>query len=103
MSCACSSNQIAPPNHNGALTHTGSGGSGVIGLLRWPQPGQHKAMPLPLVTMAREGRNLTLLARSVDEYLHRCAYAFACVCVRACVCVCVCVCACVCIAAQHAY
>jgi hypothetical protein len=44
----------------------------VLGLLRWPQPNQHKAMPLPLVSMSREGRNLTLLARSVDEYLHRC-------------------------------
>jgi hypothetical protein len=29
-------------------------------------------MPLPLVSMSKEGRNLTLLARSVDEYLHRC-------------------------------
>jgi hypothetical protein len=44
----------------------------VLGLLRWPQPNQHKAMPLPLVSMSREGRSLTLLARSVDEYLHRC-------------------------------
>ncbi|WIA18097.1 hypothetical protein OEZ85_009575 [Tetradesmus obliquus] len=46
-------------------------GRGVLGLLRWPQPNQHKAMPLPLVSMSREGRSLTLLARSVDEYLHR--------------------------------
>jgi hypothetical protein len=51
------------------------GGRGVLGLLRWPQPNQHKAMPLPLVSMSREGRNLTLLARSVDEYLHRCVAA----------------------------
>eukprot|EP00775_Hariotina_reticulata_P005352 gene5352-5588_t len=43
----------------------------VFGLLRWPQPNQHKAMPLPLVSMSRGGRNLTLQARSVDEYLHR--------------------------------
>lgn len=47
------------------------GGNGVLGLLRWPQPNQHKAMQLPLVSMQRNGANLTLLARSVDEYLHR--------------------------------
>lgn len=43
----------------------------VLGLLRWPQPNQHKAMQLPLVSMSRDGYNVTLLARSVDEYLHR--------------------------------
>jgi hypothetical protein len=48
------------------------GSDGVLGLLRWPQPNQHKAMQLPLVSMQRNGANLTLLARSVDEYLHRC-------------------------------
>lgn len=47
------------------------GGKQVLGLLRWPQPNQHKAMQLPLVSMKRDGANLTLLARSVDEYLHR--------------------------------
>ncbi|KAF8061990.1 hypothetical protein HT031_004250 [Scenedesmus sp. PABB004] len=52
-------------------TFDAPGGAGVLGLLRWPQPGGHKAMPLPLVSMTREGRGLTLLARSVDEYLHR--------------------------------
>lgn len=46
-------------------------GKAVLGLLRWPQPNQHKAMQLPLVSMQRDGGNLTLLARSVDEYLHR--------------------------------
>lgn len=54
---------------------TADGGNGVLGLLRWPQPNQHKAMQLPLVSMQRNGANLTLLARSVDEYLHRCAAA----------------------------
>eukprot|EP00879_Flechtneria_rotunda_P027676 GHRR01029657.1.p1 GENE.GHRR01029657.1~~GHRR01029657.1.p1 ORF type:complete len:344 (+),score=121.23 GHRR01029657.1:363-1394(+) len=48
-----------------------SGEGHVLGLLRWPQPNQHKAMPLPLISMSRQGYNLILLARSVDEYLHR--------------------------------
>lgn len=55
----------------------------VLGLLRWPQPSQHKAMPLPLVSMSREGSGLTLQARSVDEYLHRWGCATASVAARA--------------------
>lgn len=50
----------------------------VLALLRWPQPNQHKAMPLPLVSLKRNGGNLTLLARSVDEYLHRFVCGFVC-------------------------
>lgn len=43
----------------------------VIGLLRWPQPRHHGAMALPVVQMSREALGVKLLARSVDEYLHR--------------------------------
>lgn len=43
----------------------------MVCLLRWPDPAAHKAMPLPLVSMSRGARSVRLLARSVDEYLHR--------------------------------
>lgn len=50
----------------------GSGSSGVVlGLLRWPDPGRHKGMTLPVVAMGRGARGVRLVARSVDEYLHR--------------------------------
>eukprot|EP00878_Enallax_costatus_P032447 GHUV01035657.1.p1 GENE.GHUV01035657.1~~GHUV01035657.1.p1 ORF type:complete len:287 (+),score=54.57 GHUV01035657.1:112-972(+) len=56
---------------DGSPAAAGSSSRSVLGLLRWPQPSHHKAMQLPLVSMSRDGFNLTLLARSVDEYLHR--------------------------------
>ncbi|KAI8464671.1 MAG: hypothetical protein J3K34DRAFT_525991 [Monoraphidium minutum] len=43
----------------------------VVGLLRWADPGRHKGMTLPVVSMSRGARGVRLLARSVDEYLHR--------------------------------
>jgi len=43
----------------------------VIGLLRWPQPRQHGSMQLPLVAQSRKALGVKLLARSVDEQLHR--------------------------------
>ncbi|KAI7837860.1 hypothetical protein COHA_008347 [Chlorella ohadii] len=48
----------------------GSGGSGELTcLLRWPEG--HKGMELPVVSQARGGTQVRLLARSLDEYLHR--------------------------------
>jgi hypothetical protein len=72
--CACR----RAPAGSSSSSSSSSSSQHVLGLLRWPQPNQHKAMPLPLVSMARDGRCLTLLARSVDEYLHRCARAAVC-------------------------
>ncbi|KAG2498379.1 hypothetical protein HYH03_003638 [Edaphochlamys debaryana] len=46
-------------------------GEDVTCLLRWPEPSQHKNMPLPVVRMTRGEVGVTLVARSVDEYLHR--------------------------------
>lgn len=40
-------------------------------LLRWPEPSQHKNMPLPVVSQTRGSLSVQLIARSVDEYLHR--------------------------------
>lgn len=40
-------------------------------LLRWPKPSMFKDMSIPVVSMTRGGKSVTLLARSVDEYLHR--------------------------------
>ncbi|KAG1677762.1 hypothetical protein FOA52_001074 [Chlamydomonas sp. UWO 241] len=42
-------------------------------LLRWPKPSTYKSagMGLPVVSMVRGGKSVKLLARSVDEYLHR--------------------------------
>lgn len=50
---------------------TGSEGSQVVGLLRWPQPKQHRGMEMPVVATEHSGRRLRLLGRSVGEYLHR--------------------------------
>ncbi|KAL4440277.1 hypothetical protein ABPG75_003278 [Micractinium tetrahymenae] len=52
----------------------GSGGSGngsseLTCLLRWPEG--HQGMELPVVSQARGGSQVRLLARSLDEYLHR--------------------------------
>ncbi|PRW39240.1 hypothetical protein C2E21_6976 [Chlorella sorokiniana] len=50
----------------------GEGGSGsgeLTCLLRWPEG--HKGMELPVVSQARGGTQVRLLARSLDEYLHR--------------------------------
>ncbi|PSC67647.1 Cyclin delta-3 isoform 1 [Micractinium conductrix] len=38
-------------------------------LLRWPEG--HKGMELPVVSQARDGTQVRLVARSVEEYLHR--------------------------------
>jgi hypothetical protein len=38
-------------------------------LLRWPEG--HTGMELPVVAQAREGTQVQLLARSLEEYLHR--------------------------------
>ncbi|EFJ45695.1 hypothetical protein VOLCADRAFT_105900 [Volvox carteri f. nagariensis] len=46
-------------------------GDAVTCLLRWPEPSQYKSMPLPVVCMTRGSVGMTLVARSVDEYLHR--------------------------------
>ncbi|GLC37181.1 hypothetical protein PLESTB_000988700 [Pleodorina starrii] len=46
-------------------------GEDVTCLLRWPEPSQNKNMPLPVVRMTRGSVGMTLVARSVDEYLHR--------------------------------
>ncbi|KAG2424014.1 hypothetical protein HXX76_014839 [Chlamydomonas incerta] len=46
-------------------------GEDVTCLLRWPEPSQYKTMPLPVVRMTRGAVGMTLVARSVDEYLHR--------------------------------
>mmetsp|Transcript_7094 Transcript_7094/g.12149 ORF Transcript_7094/g.12149 Transcript_7094/m.12149 type:complete len:362 (+) Transcript_7094:136-1221(+) len=48
-----------------------SGNDTVTCLLRWPEPSKHKDMPLPVVRMQRGAKTMTLVARSVDEYLHR--------------------------------
>ena len=47
----------------------GGGEDAVTCLLRWPEG--HRGMELPVVRMARQGRSVALLARSVPEYLHR--------------------------------
>ncbi|GIL56818.1 hypothetical protein Vafri_12127 [Volvox africanus] len=46
-------------------------GDDVTCLLRWPEPSQFKNMLLPVVCMTRGSVGMTLVARSVDEYLHR--------------------------------
>ncbi|GLI66125.1 hypothetical protein VaNZ11_009855 [Volvox africanus] len=46
-------------------------GEDVTCLLRWPEPSQFKNMLLPVVCMTRGSVGMTLVARSVDEYLHR--------------------------------
>ncbi|GFR43075.1 hypothetical protein Agub_g4082 [Astrephomene gubernaculifera] len=46
-------------------------GEEVTCLLRWPEPSQYKNMTLPVVRMTRGSVGVTLVARSVDEYLHR--------------------------------
>ncbi|GBF98503.1 hypothetical protein Rsub_11494 [Raphidocelis subcapitata] len=58
----------APPPPAGASV---VGDAVVLGLLRWADPGRHKGMALPVVAMSRGARGVRLLARSVDEYLHR--------------------------------
>lgn len=45
------------------------GGGGLTCLLRWPEG--HTGMELPVVQQARGGTQVRLLARSLDEYLHR--------------------------------
>lgn len=47
----------------------GSGSGELTCLLRWPEG--HKGMELPVVSQARGGTQVRLLARSLDEYLHR--------------------------------
>ncbi|KIY92887.1 hypothetical protein MNEG_15076 [Monoraphidium neglectum] len=59
-----------PPGGPDAAAPAGSE-SVVLGLLRWADPGRHKGMALPLVSMSRGARGVRLVARSVDEYLHR--------------------------------
>lgn len=46
-------------------------GSGIVGILRWPDPNNHKNMTLPVVRTTRGGHTVTILSRSVDEHLHR--------------------------------
>ncbi|KAI3431528.1 hypothetical protein D9Q98_004578 [Chlorella vulgaris] len=41
----------------------------LVCLLRWPEG--HTGMELPVVAQAREGTQVQLLARSLEEYLHR--------------------------------
>ncbi|KAL4422026.1 hypothetical protein ABPG77_005456 [Micractinium sp. CCAP 211/92] len=45
------------------------GGGELTCLLRWPEG--HQGMELPVVSQARGGCQVRLLARSLDEYLHR--------------------------------
>jgi len=40
-------------------------------LLAWPCPPDHEGMELPVVAMSSGAPSMRLLARSVDEYLHR--------------------------------
>jgi len=60
------------PTHAGESPDASvKGDSRVIGLLRWPDPKQHGTMQLPVVSMSRSALGVNLLARSVDELLHR--------------------------------
>lgn len=45
--------------------------SSITCLLRWPQPTMYTNMAMPIVQMKRGAKNVTLVARSADEYLHR--------------------------------
>eukprot|EP00798_Chlamydomonas_sp_ICE-L_P020266 gene20266-27020_t len=45
--------------------------SAVTCLLRWPQPAEYTNMTMPVVSLKRGAVSVTLIARSVDEYLHR--------------------------------
>lgn len=51
------------------LAASEEGNGEVICMLRWPEG--HRGMELPIVRMARGGRAVRLLARSVEEYCHR--------------------------------
>jgi hypothetical protein len=49
----------------------GTPSSGVLCLLRWPQPDKAPNMPMPLVLMERGSKRLQLVARSIREYVAR--------------------------------
>lgn len=53
------------------LAQMGQNSEDVMCLLRWPKPQSHKGMELPVVKMQRGGRSVSLIARTVDEYLHK--------------------------------
>ncbi|GAX75565.1 hypothetical protein CEUSTIGMA_g3008.t1 [Chlamydomonas eustigma] len=53
------------------LASDGSESNLVTCLLRWPEPAKAKPLVMPVVKMERGSKSVKLLARSVDEYLHR--------------------------------
>ncbi|MEW5300547.1 MAG: hypothetical protein WDW38_009227 [Sanguina aurantia] len=62
------------PQQPGSSSSDGSssGSSEVVTcLLRWPEPSAVKGMSLPVVEMTRGALGMSLVARSVDECLHR--------------------------------
>lgn len=64
----------APGSSTADATSNSHTNDTVIGLLRWADPVGHKGMLLPIVSMSRHGTGVHLIARSVDEYIHRCAF-----------------------------
>jgi hypothetical protein len=49
----------------------GQAAGGVLCALRWPQPSANENMEIPIVLMARGGRQMQLVARSAKEYTTR--------------------------------
>lgn len=62
---------FAIPLAEGEFQAWGNRQTGVVCVLRWPQPGKYPNMEMPVAVMTRGARGMQLVARSAREYIAR--------------------------------